>query len=95
MEVEKVAKNVRKKTSKYNKQSITQTFEGSDFQKDYNDLFKLVDSIVDESIKHKVKAECIFLTHNKEMHNHNIIHGTDGEKYIWRPDLQEPKTSEF
>ena len=29
------------------------------------------------------------------MHNHNIIHGTDGEKYIWRPDLQEPKTSEF
>ena len=45
MEVEKVAKNVRKKTSKYNKQSITQTFEGSDFQKDYNDWEKHCDSI--------------------------------------------------
>ena len=65
------------------------------FQKDYNDLFKLVDSIVDESIKHKVKAECIFLTHNKEMHKYNVINDVNGEKYLWRPDLQEPKTSEY
>lgn len=43
--MEKVAKNVRKKTSKYNKQSITQTFEGSDFQKDYNDWENHCDSI--------------------------------------------------
>jgi spore photoproduct lyase len=65
------------------------------FQKDYNDLFKLVDSIVDESIKDKVKAECIFLTHNKEMHKYNVINDVNGEKYLWRPDLQEPKTSEY
>tara|TARA_E500000331_G_scaffold98389_1_gene95151 strand:+ start:629 stop:1489 length:861 start_codon:yes stop_codon:yes gene_type:complete len=66
-----------------------------DFQKDYNDLFRLVDSIVDKSIKNKVKAECIFLTHNKEMHKYNVINDVNGEKYLWRPELQEPKTSEY
>ena len=66
-----------------------------DFQKDYNDLFRLVDSIVDKSIKNKVKAECIFLTHNKEMHKYNVINDVNGEKYLWRPKLQEPKTSEY
>ena len=44
-----------------------------DFVKDYTNLFQLVDSIVDSSIKNKVKAECIFLTHNKDMHKHNIV----------------------
>ncbi len=66
-----------------------------DFVDGYTKLFKLVDEIVDDKIKSKVKAECIFLTHNKEMHNYNIINGVKDEKLIWRPDLQEPKTSEY
>lgn len=51
--MEKVAKNVRKKTSKYNKQSITQTFEGSDFQKNYNDWEDHCDSIDKDKLQIK------------------------------------------
>ena len=65
------------------------------FTKDYNDLFKLVDSIIDKSIHSKVKAECIFLTHNKEMHDYNILNKTEGEEYLWNPELQESKTSQY
>lgn len=66
-----------------------------DFVKDYTDLFQLVDSIVDSSIKDKVKAECIFLTHNKDMHKYNIDNNTKGENLLWNPELQEDKTSQY
>ena len=66
-----------------------------DFVSDYTKLFKMVDSIVDSSIKDKVKAECIFLTHNIKMHKHNVENNTKGEKYLWNPELQENKTSEY
>ncbi len=66
-----------------------------DFVKDYTNLFQLVDSIVDSSIKNKVKAECIFLTHNKDMHKHNIDNNTKGEDLLWNPELQEDKTSQY
>ena len=66
-----------------------------DFVKDYTNLFQLVDSIVDSSIKDKVKAECIFLTHNKDMHKHNIDNNTKGEDLLWNPELQEDKTSQY
>ena len=66
-----------------------------DFVKDYTNLFQLVDSIVDSSIKNKVKAECIFLTHNKDMHKYNIDNNTKGEDLLWNPELQEDKTSQY
>ena len=66
-----------------------------DFVKDYTNLFQLVDSIVDSSIKNKVKAECIFLTHNKDMHKHNVDNNTKGEDLLWNPELQEDKTSQY
>ena len=66
-----------------------------DFVKDYTNLFQLVDSIVDSSIKDKVKAECIFLTHNKDMHKHNVDNNTKGEDLLWNPELQEDKTSQY
>ena len=66
-----------------------------DFVKDYTNLFQLVDSIVDSSIKDKVKAECIFLTHNKDMHKYNIDNNTKGEDLLWNPELQEDKTSQY
>lgn len=66
-----------------------------DFVKDYTNLFQLVDSIVDSSIKDKVKAECIFLTHNKDMHKYNIDNNTKGENLLWNPELQEDKTSQY
>ena len=60
-------------------------------KEDYRDLFKLVDKIVDPSIKPYVKAECIFLTHNEKMHEYNIIHNVKGEVFLWEPRLQERK----
>ena len=66
-----------------------------DFKKDYDELFKLVDNIVDNSIKHTVKAECIFLTHNKKMHKYNVDNNTKGEEYLWNPEYQENKTSQY
>ena len=59
---------------------------------DYKDLFKMVDVIVDDSIKSKVKAECIFLTHNKKLH---AVNADEVEEILWRPELQETKVSQY
>ena len=59
---------------------------------DYKDLFKMVDVIVDDSIKAKVKAECIFLTHNKKLHS---VNADEVEEILWRPELQETKVSQY
>ena len=64
-------------------------------KEDYRDLFKLIDKIVDPSIKPYVKAECIFLTHNEKMHEYNIIHNVKGEGFLWEPRLQERKISQY
>jgi spore photoproduct lyase len=42
-----------------------------------------------------VKAEVIFLTHNKDKHEYNLKHGILGEELLWRPDIQEDKVSEY
>tara|TARA_R100000315_G_scaffold38948_2_gene16593 strand:- start:1777 stop:2628 length:852 start_codon:yes stop_codon:yes gene_type:complete len=63
-----------------------------DYIKDYIKLFKLVDEIVDESIKNKVKAECIYLTHNEKMHS---INSEDAKDLLWKPEIQEKKTSNY
>ena len=55
---------------------------------DYVKLFKKVDEIIDPSIKNKVKAECIFLTHSKKLH---IRNRKEIEELLWKPDLQEKK----
>lgn len=65
------------------------------FTKDYGELFKLVDSIIDKSIQKEVKAECIFLTHNKKMHDYNMLTNTKGEEYLWTPEFQENKISQY
>ena len=61
----------------------------------YNELFKLVDTIVDDSIKDKVKAECIFLTHNEKMHKYNTENNVEGEELLWTPENQERKLSQY
>ena len=42
-----------------------------------------------------VKAEVIFLTHNKDKHEYNKQNGILGEEILWNPSIQEPKTSQF
>jgi len=65
------------------------------FKDGYRNLFQLVDAIVDDSIKDKVKAECIFLVHNKDLHKYNVDTKTEGEEYLWRPMIQENKQSYY
>ena len=60
---------------------------------DYIDLFKLVDSIVDD--KKNVLAEVIFLTHNINKHKYNLEHHKEAEKLLWNPSMQENKTSQY
>ena len=62
----------------------------------YRELFGLVDRYISDDIKPFVKAECIFLTHNKKLHEYNMQNGcSDAEKLLWIPELQENKTSEY
>jgi spore photoproduct lyase len=60
---------------------------------DYEWLFKQVDKYVIN--KDKVKAEVIFLTHNNSKHIYNTLNDITGEDLIWRPDIQESKTSQY
>lgn len=60
---------------------------------DYKWLFKQVDKYVIN--KDKVKAEVIFLTHNNSKHIYNTLNNIPGEDLIWRPDIQESKTSQY
>lgn len=62
---------------------------------DYKELFQLINDIVDNSIKDKVKCECIFLTHNAEMHKYNVENNVKGEEYLWTPGNQEAKLSQY
>jgi spore photoproduct lyase len=60
---------------------------------DYFELFNLVNTLVKDIHKHRVLAEVIFLTHNKNKHIYNIDNKLPGENLLWNPHLQEPKVS--
>jgi spore photoproduct lyase len=42
-----------------------------------------------------VKAEVIFLTHNEQKHLYNLEHKLPGEDLLWKPEIQEAKTSQY
>lgn len=42
-----------------------------------------------------VKAEVIFLTHNKDKHEYNEKNKIMGEELLWVPKIQEAKTSQY
>ena len=63
---------------------------------DYEDLFDMLNTYVDRDHKQQVLAEVIFLTHNINKHHFNNLHGySKAELQLWRPDLQEIKTSQY
>lgn len=61
----------------------------------YKELFELVDVNINDDYKKEVKAEVIFLTHNKEMHKYNLEHYPEAEELLWAPDYQEDKVSQY
>ena len=63
----------------------------------YQDLFLKVSKYAKFSSwnNDSVKAEVIFLTHNKSKHDYNLANNLLGEDLIWRPDIQETKISQY
>lgn len=60
---------------------------------DYKDLFNMLNDYVD--YKDEVLAECIFLTHNKNRHEHNLVQNSKAEDDLWKSSWQEPKQSQY
>jgi spore photoproduct lyase len=69
---------------------ITPDFEGL-----YTKLFRDLDDAVDVRFQSRVKAEVIFLTHNREKHQYNERNGLPGENMLWTPLMQEHKISQY
>ncbi len=62
-------------------------------EKDYTDLFKLVDSKLTNKVKDQLKCEVIFLTHSEKLHNLNLSLDPKAEELLWTPKYQEEKTT--
>ena len=61
---------------------------------DYAELFGMLDATLSPVAKEQLAAEVIFLTHSEELHNVNLGWHPEGEKVLWRPEIQEYKTSQ-
>jgi spore photoproduct lyase family protein len=61
---------------------------------DYAELFGMLDAALSPASKAQLAAEVIFLTHTRELHDVNLGWHPEGEKVLWRPDVQERKTSQ-
>ena len=61
---------------------------------DYAELFGMLDAALSPASKAQLAAEVIFLTHTRELHDVNLGWHPEGEKVLWRPDVQEHKTSQ-
>jgi spore photoproduct lyase family protein len=64
------------------------------WEEDYRRLFEEVDARLSPAAREQVKAEVIFLTHNRDLHAVNLRWHPKAEDYLWRPDLQQAKLSE-
>jgi spore photoproduct lyase len=67
-------------------------YEG--WEEDWRRLFDQVDDALSPAAKEQLRAEIIFLTHNKQLHEVNMQWHPKAEDYLWRPDLQQVKRSE-
>ena len=69
---------------------------------DYKHLFELIDDdaytrdkLYFNQAYRDVKAEVIFLTHNKDKHEYNEKNKIMGEELLWTPSIQESKESQY
>lgn len=58
---------------------------------DYKELFQQVKELNINDLQ----AECIFLTHEYKKHLYNTENYPEAEKYLWQPELQEDKISQY
>lgn len=64
------------------------------WQGDYVELFGMLDAALSRAAKAQLAAEVIFLTHSEELHEVNLSWHPKGERLLWRPEIQEEKTSQ-
>jgi spore photoproduct lyase len=60
---------------------------------DWEQLLRQLDATLTPAAKAQLAAEVIFLTHNEQLHQVNLGWHPQAENVLWRPDLQESKTS--
>jgi len=58
---------------------------------DYKELFQKVKELNINDLQ----AECIFLTHEYRKHLRNTENYPEAEKYLWTPEIQEDKKSQY
>ncbi len=62
---------------------------------DWAALFEEIDDVLSPRAKQQLAAEIIFLTHSEQLHELNMRWHPKAETLLWRPDLQEAKTSQM
>lgn len=60
---------------------------------DWEKLLRQLDAALTPAAKEQLAAEVIFLTHNEQLHEVNLGWHPQAENVLWRPGLQESKTS--
>lgn len=65
-----------------------------DWLEGYAELFGMLDAALSEKSKAQLSAEVIFLTHTQRLHETNLAWHPKGETLLWRPGIQEYKTSQ-
>ena len=59
------------------------------WERDYQRLFEQVDAALSPAAKDQLRAEIIFLTHNKQLHEVNMQWHPKAEGYLWTPETQQ------
>lgn len=63
------------------------------WERDYVDLFALLDNTLSPAAKGQLAAEVAFLTHNADLHETNLRWHPHAEEWLWHPEWQEAKVS--
>ena len=64
------------------------------WEAEWGALFTELDDVLPAAVKDQLAAEIIMLTHNRELHEVNLLWHPKAEELLWRPDIQEEKVSE-
>ena len=63
------------------------------WEAEWGALFAELDDVLPAAVKDQLAAEIIMLTHNRELHEVNLLWHPKAEELLWRPDIQEEKVS--
>lgn len=64
------------------------------WQEEWRELLRQIADGVGPRARAQLACEVIFLTHHEGLHEVNLGWHPRAEEWLWRPDLQEPKTSQ-